>query len=94
MSFSRWLRHYTELSIPFVGRALERAELDRAWREAQAGQGCCVLLLGESGVGKTRLAASWFAQLLTTRWEVWLSVAVTRRRATCRMLRSQNSFVS
>jgi DNA-binding SARP family transcriptional activator len=40
---------------PFVGRAVERARLAAAWREAAAGRAQLVLITGEAGVGKTRL---------------------------------------
>ncbi|MBN1485820.1 MAG: AAA family ATPase [Chloroflexia bacterium] len=42
--------------IPLVGRRRERAELNRLLKLAQAGQGGLVLLSGETGMGKTRLA--------------------------------------
>ena len=42
--------------ISFVGREVELAELDAQWRQAAAGAFRCVLLVGEPGVGKTRLA--------------------------------------
>src|SRR6266542_478551 len=41
----------------FVGRSLEMEALERAFRAAQAGVGRCVLLAGEAGIGKSRLAA-------------------------------------
>lgn len=41
---------------PFVGRAGERELLSRAWRGARAGQTRAVVVTGEPGVGKTRLA--------------------------------------
>ncbi len=42
--------------IPFVGRALERAQIDGALRAARAaGTGLAVHLCGEAGIGKTRL---------------------------------------
>ncbi|MFA9445335.1 AAA family ATPase [Egicoccus sp. AB-alg6-2] len=46
----------------FVGRAAELRELERRWSEAAGGRGGMVLLVGEAGVGKTRLAL----QLLTS----------------------------
>lgn len=42
---------------PFVGRAAEFAALEQRLRDAQAGDGSLVLVGGEPGVGKSRLAA-------------------------------------
>ena len=39
-----------------VGRRVERERLEGALHRAQRGQGSLVLLAGEAGVGKTRLA--------------------------------------
>jgi class 3 adenylate cyclase/tetratricopeptide (TPR) repeat protein len=41
---------------PFVGREQERSELVRAWEDSRAGRSCFVLLRGEPGMGKSRLA--------------------------------------
>jgi DNA-binding SARP family transcriptional activator len=46
---------------PFVGRAAERAALTAAWRRAQAGRAQVLLLTGEPGIGKTRLAEEFRA---------------------------------
>lgn len=49
---------------PFVGRAVERSRLTAAWRDARKGSAHLVLLSGEPGIGKTRLAqefAGWCA---------------------------------
>ena len=40
----------------FVGRATEMAQLEAGWRRVAAGQLSCVLLAGDRGVGKSRLA--------------------------------------
>ncbi|HET6547904.1 MAG TPA: AAA family ATPase, partial [Solirubrobacter sp.] len=40
-----------------VGRSVELAYLERCWREATDGQRALVLLAGDAGIGKTRLAA-------------------------------------
>lgn len=41
---------------PFVGREAERGELRRLLEQAARGQGALVMIGGEPGVGKTRLA--------------------------------------
>lgn len=46
----------SEPITPFVGRRRELAELHRAIRRASGGEGSVVLLAGEPGIGKTRLA--------------------------------------
>ncbi len=60
-----------ELRLPFVGRAAERAELQRAWRRAQEGRVQFVFVEGEAGVGKTRLIeemlGAWEAEALILR---------------------------
>jgi DNA-binding SARP family transcriptional activator len=43
-------------AAPFVGRWAEVAALGEAWSRAEAGAGALVLVTGEAGVGKTRLA--------------------------------------
>ncbi len=40
-----------------LGRDHELADLERAWVEAQAGRGAAVLVVGEPGIGKSRLCA-------------------------------------
>jgi DNA-binding SARP family transcriptional activator len=49
---------------PFVGRARELGQLEALWTEAERGRPRLVLLSGEAGIGKTRLAeqvAGWVA---------------------------------
>ena len=42
--------------FPFVGRKRARQVLDAAWRRARSGERQLVVVEGESGIGKTRLA--------------------------------------
>jgi tetratricopeptide (TPR) repeat protein len=44
--------------LPLLGRAHELADLDATLEEASAGRGGLVLLTGEPGIGKTRLATA------------------------------------
>lgn len=46
----------TPMSMPFVGRDRERGELAAAWRRVFAGSAEAVMIVGDSGIGKTRLA--------------------------------------
>src|SRR5215468_3953316 len=50
-------QHETSL-IPLVGRDEELELLLRRWRQAVAGEGQVVLISGESGIGKSRIAQS------------------------------------
>jgi len=42
--------------LPFVGRSVELEQLGEAWRLATQGHGNVILIGGEAGIGKTRLA--------------------------------------
>ena len=47
--------HVTGLSR-FVGRELEVALLNSRWEQSLSGEGQAVLLCGEAGIGKSRIA--------------------------------------
>jgi DNA-binding SARP family transcriptional activator len=53
----------TAIDGAFVGREDCLARLHERWRESRAGQTRLVLLVGEAGVGKTRLAAQFAEQV-------------------------------
>src|ERR1051326_4017440 len=50
---------------PLVGRADEVELLTRRWKYAVHGQGCAVLISGEPGIGKSRLATALLDQIAT-----------------------------
>lgn len=50
-------------SIPFVGRQDALAALEAAWQRARSGQLSLILLAGEAGSGKTRLADEFAARI-------------------------------
>jgi class 3 adenylate cyclase/tetratricopeptide (TPR) repeat protein len=49
---------------PLVGRDEEMALLERRWQQATGGEGCVVLVSGEPGIGKSRLAHSLVERLI------------------------------
>jgi len=65
--------HATE---PFVGRARELAELDRALEAAHNGSGLTVLIAGEAGIGKTRLASQLAARARAAGFDVLLGRSI------------------
>src|SRR5262249_46278065 len=50
-------------ATPLVGRDEELAMLERRWQQAKTGEGCVVLLSGEPGIGKSRLAQTLIERL-------------------------------
>ncbi|HKQ02307.1 MAG TPA: AAA family ATPase, partial [Actinomycetes bacterium] len=60
----------------FVGRVRELGELGRALDVARAGSGTAVLVAGEAGIGKTRLASELAARARDTGFEVLLGRAI------------------
>jgi DNA-binding CsgD family transcriptional regulator/tetratricopeptide (TPR) repeat protein len=60
----------------FVGRVRELAELGRALDAARAGRGTAVLVAGEAGIGKTRLASELAARARDAGFEVLLGRSI------------------
>ena len=58
---------------PFVGREEELGVLARRWERARAGEGQLVLIVGEPGLGKSRLIEEFRSQLTETphTWSEW-----------------------
>ncbi len=63
-------------TLPFVGRDAERTALMEGWEAAAAGRGGLVLVGGEAGIGKTRLAYE-FAAGCETRGGIVYAAAAT-----------------
>ena len=55
---SRFEARTAKSELPLVGREQELALLMERWRQAKAGEGQMVLLTGEPGIGKSRVAQS------------------------------------
>jgi class 3 adenylate cyclase len=53
------IRGFKDLSSPMVGRAQELATLNRLCETVQVGLGRAVLVVGEPGLGKSRLIQEW-----------------------------------
>ena len=68
-------RRQAELLTPFVGREKELAMLARSSERALAGEGEFVLIVGEPGIGKSRLIEEFRGQLADKRhsWVEWSS---------------------
>jgi len=61
---------------PLVGRDEELGLLRRRWQQAKTGEGCIVLISGEPGIGKSRLAQAlgeWIAAEPHTRLRTFCS---------------------
>ena len=53
-------------AAPLVGREQELAMMTGRWEKARAGEGRAVLLLGEAGMGKSRLAQALHGRIMET----------------------------
>jgi len=59
-------RGVTRALTPFVGREEELSLLARRWERARAGEGQLALIVGEPGLGKSRLIEEFHARLAET----------------------------
>ena len=77
---------------PFVGRESEVAELHRRWKLSAAGKGQATILVGEPGIGKSRLieAVSAVAAADSGRALVFSLLGLPQRPALC--IRSSSKF--
>ena len=76
----RWRRDTGRMearaSEAFVGRARELGELERALDATRAGRGATVLVAGEAGIGKTRLASELASRARAAGFEVLLGRSI------------------
>ena len=79
-------RHLT----PLVGRDEEIATLMRRWVRARQGEGQLVLIIGEPGLGKSRLVEEFHARLRDTphTWAEWSCSQLLQKATTCESPRS------
>src|SRR5688500_1534829 len=62
-------------NLPLIGRATELTMLGQSLTNTAAGRGCTVILAGEGGIGKTRLATAAAEQAERRGWQVALGRA-------------------
>jgi class 3 adenylate cyclase len=78
-----WLQALAARGLtPFVGRQAELAALHQALQQAWAGHGQVVAVIGEPGVGKSRLFAEFLASPRTEGWRILETHAVSYGQAT------------
>lgn len=58
-------------SVPFIGRASDLSDIHVVWNEASHGRGGTVLLSGEPGIGKTRLALHALRRIALSGGRIW-----------------------
>jgi class 3 adenylate cyclase/DNA-binding response OmpR family regulator/predicted ATPase len=59
----RFVAHRTGRSTQFVGREHELRQISTLWERTKGGKGQVVLLCGEAGIGKSRLAETWLNRI-------------------------------
>jgi DNA-binding SARP family transcriptional activator/tetratricopeptide (TPR) repeat protein len=88
---------FAAADLPFAGRDAEVARLCDAWEQAAGGAGALVLIGGEAGIGKTRLATE-FGLLAESRgarvfWGTTSAPEATPYQAVTEVLRVAASFI-
>lgn len=69
-SVSRWKTRVDRGLSHFVGRKADLDRLQQAWARARSGAGAAVALVGEAGIGKSRLVHEFTAEIDQTAAEV------------------------
>ncbi len=72
-------RPLIDLGGVLVGRERDLSTLQRAWTEIRNGQGQCALLIGEEGIGKSRLMAELKLYVQLDGGQVFSTEVATRR---------------
>lgn len=52
---SRWRMRNEQRTSPFIGRSLQLQLLNKAWADSRDGEGQVLVIIGEPGIGKSRL---------------------------------------
>jgi len=87
---NRWdVRAAAHPLTPFVGRDMEMAVLSSALKRAEAGRGQIVAIVGEPGVGKSRLVHEFLKSVSRTDWTVLRTGATPHDRSTPFLLVAQ-----
>jgi predicted ATPase len=60
---SRTRKRRATAHLPLVGREEELRQLEKRWQRARAGEGQLIWLVGEAGIGKSRLAAELHSRI-------------------------------
>jgi TOMM system kinase/cyclase fusion protein len=66
--------------VPLVGRDHEVGVLARLWRDAASGHAAALLLVGEPGVGKSRLVQHFTEQVRDARSQAWTLACMPEQR--------------
>ena len=82
--------------LPFGGRDAEMAKLEHAWERALSGAGGSALIVGEAGIGKTRLVSEFALRLEGRGRVLWGSTSLPERapyEAVTEVMRAALGFI-